>query len=152
MPKKIIKWVGIVVGFFAILFIIALVSVMKEYPAPTPTPTQSTSTTSPVSQTQAPEKPELPRLEIKLTESEYEYGFLKLVGTVKNNGTGPAFSPTVRVKIYKDEAKTVLLAEDVAYPAGTYLDKLEPGAEVAFETMTHVPGEPKHVYYTYGVD
>lgn len=104
---------------------------------------------APTAKQQEPAK--APKLECKVESSKYEYGYLKLVGTIKNTGTAAAFSPALRIKVYKDAAKTVLLAEDMAHPAGAFLEKMEPGNEAAFESITRIPGEPKDIHYTYEV-
>ncbi len=115
------------------------------------TPKKADPKPSQISQPEPPKSPppELPKkkepkLEVKITSRKYEYGFFKVVGTVKNAGDAPAISPVVKVRIY-DETGKVLLAEDIALIAGQFLSKMEPGVEAAFQSMTAVPGEPAQI-------
>lgn len=120
-----------------------------------PVPTQKADLkSSPVNQPEPPKPPpppppqkKEPKLEVKITSSSYEYGFLKVVGTVKNTGDAPAVSPTVKVQV-RDETGTVLLAEDTALIAGQFLSKMEPGVEAAFQSYSLIPGEPARIKYS----
>jgi hypothetical protein len=87
-----------------------------------------------------------PKLKIKIQKSIYEYGYLKVIGVIENVGDKPAFSPTIKLKVYDSSLKT-LLAEDTAWPAGHYLKSMDPGVSAAFQCIESIPGEPGHIRY-----
>lgn len=101
------------------------------------------STPSPTARHIAP-TPAKPNLKVVVQDTEYEYGYFKTVGTVENIGSAPAFSPEIVLSIY-DNAGETLLAEDTAYPTGTFMSSLQPGSKAAFQHITLVPGEPNRV-------
>ena len=101
---------------------------------------------TPSSVSRSPTPATEPKLVVNVQSSKYEYGLLSIVGTVKNVGDAPAISPTVKVQV-RNEAGTVLLAEDTALIAGQFLGKMEPGVEAAFQSMTAIPGAPQQIRF-----
>lgn len=89
------------------------------------------------------------RLHVRVEESSYEHGYLKVVGIIENVGPEAAERPRLRLRVYRGET---LLADDAVWPAGTRLEALAPGASVAFEGLARIPGEPGSVKYSVSVD
>lgn len=93
----------------------------------------------------SPPTPRQPKIELRLQNVEYEYGYFKVVGVARNVGTASAYSPTINLQVFDSKASETLLAEDSAWPTGLWLKDMAPGASAAFELMARVPGEPSRV-------
>lgn len=76
------------------------------------------------------------RYRVTIERESYEHGYLKLIGTVENTGSGPGYSPRLDIRIYRG---STLLAEDTAWPAGMLLKHVSRGQRAAFESITRVP-------------
>jgi hypothetical protein len=108
-------------------------------------------------ETASPFVPAEPRVSgrIKITEksSEYDYGYLKVVGTVTNTGTttirlNPFLGElTMKVSVTSKDGATNL-AEDTIHFSQR---EIAPGESVAFQNSTHVPGEPSRIKYSIDV-
>jgi hypothetical protein len=115
--------------------------ILVLYAARTPSPSTSTAGTSAAQ----------PNLFVRVEKDTYDHGYLKLVGTVVNRGSGGAYSPTITVTVY-DSSGVTLLASDTARPAGQFMKVMEPGASAAFQTFSAVPGQPARIQYRVSVE
>jgi hypothetical protein len=118
----------IIVVFLFLLFIVIVSKISEK--------NQSTS--------EAPSPPQIAKIHLKIKDVKYEYGYFKVNGIAENIGNKEAFSPTITLRVYDDNGKT-LLAEDVGWPAGHYLKNFTPGSSAAFQLSTSIPGEPPQV-------
>jgi len=77
---------------------------------------------------------------LEVNRVTYEYGILKVLGTIHNDGHTAIPNPEIHLMVY--DSTRVLLNDDVTWAAGRVFDRMEPGARWAFEAISFVCGAP----------
>jgi hypothetical protein len=142
-PKPKTSWKPLyrTLGGLAALWLVAIALTPSRPTTSRPGSTSANRTITPAS---APTTKKPAFLRVTVEKTEYEHGYLTVIGTVENTGDRAAFSPSTQLEVLSEDGETVL-ATDNAYPAGSLLKQFEPGSKAAFKHMTSVPGDPNRI-------
>jgi len=130
----------VLVGYFAYQ---CLGTPSKSTIVSTPTPTHS-----PPAVTYSTPSSKPGRLQLDVQSAKYQYGFLEVHGVVTNTGGFAIYSPQITIQVW-DETGKIKLAEEPAWPAGTFLKYMQPGEQAAIDFYVSVGSEPKTVKYKF---
>jgi len=143
--KKIISNIAAVIILGVLILVGLQIYNDQSKTAPSTQPPTQPSTRVPVT-TYSKESYSPESLKLTVQSAKYGYGYLEVHAIATNIGDGPIYSPTIILTIY-DESGKVVLAQDRAWPAGTFLSYMQSGDSAAVDFIALVGGNIEHVRY-----